>query len=41
MSSPTEIVQSVYAAFGRGDVWSLDGRLVASFAQESMVRMLG
>jgi acyl-CoA thioesterase II len=27
-------------AFGRGDVWSLDGRLVASFAQESMVRML-
>jgi acyl-CoA thioesterase-2 len=28
-------------AFGRGDVWSLDGRLVASFAQESMIRMLG
>ena len=27
-------------AFGRGDVWSLDGRLVASFAQESMIRML-
>jgi acyl-CoA thioesterase-2 len=26
--------------FGRGDVWSLDGRLVASFAQESMIRML-
>jgi acyl-CoA thioesterase II len=26
--------------FGRGDVWSADGRLVASFAQESMVRML-
>ena len=28
-------------AFGRGDVWSVDGRLVASFAQESMIRMLG
>lgn len=28
-------------AFGRGDVWSSDGRLVASFAQESMIRMLG
>jgi acyl-CoA thioesterase-2 len=28
-------------AFGRGDVWSLDGRLVASYAQESMIRMLG
>lgn len=28
-------------AYGRGDVWSLDGRLVASFAQESMIRMLG
>ena len=27
-------------AYGRGDVWSLDGRLVASFAQESMIRML-
>src|SRR3954469_23612890 len=27
-------------AYGRGDVWSFDGRLVASFAQESMVRML-
>ena len=27
-------------AFGRGEVWSLDGRLVASFAQESMIRML-
>jgi len=27
--------------FGRGDVWTLDGRLVASFAQESMIRMLG
>lgn len=27
-------------AFGRGDVWTRDGRLVASFAQESMVRML-
>jgi acyl-CoA thioesterase-2 len=27
-------------AFGRGDVWSADGRLVASFAQESMVRLL-
>jgi acyl-CoA thioesterase-2 len=27
-------------AFGRGDVWTLDGRLVASFAQESMIRML-
>jgi acyl-CoA thioesterase-2 len=26
-------------AFGRGDVWSQDGRLVASFAQESMIRM--
>lgn len=26
--------------FGRGDVWTADGRLVASFAQESMVRML-
>ena len=25
--------------FGRGDVWQ-DGRLVASFAQESMVRLL-
>ena len=28
-------------AFGRGDVWSEDGRLVASFAQESLVRMVG
>jgi acyl-CoA thioesterase-2 len=28
-------------AYGRGDVWSSDGRLVASFAQESMIRMLG
>jgi acyl-CoA thioesterase-2 len=28
-------------AYGRGDIWSLDGRLVASFAQESMIRMLG
>lgn len=27
-------------AFGRGDVWTEDGRLVASFAQESMIRML-
>jgi acyl-CoA thioesterase II len=27
-------------AFGRGDVWTIDGRLVASFAQESMVRLL-
>jgi acyl-CoA thioesterase-2 len=27
-------------AFGRGDVWTRDGRLVASFAQESMIRML-
>jgi len=27
--------------FGRGDVWTGDGRLVASFAQESMVRRLG
>jgi acyl-CoA thioesterase-2 len=27
-------------AFGRGDVWTEDGRLVASFAQESMVRLL-
>jgi acyl-CoA thioesterase II len=27
-------------AFGRGDVWARDGRLVASFAQESMIRML-
>jgi acyl-CoA thioesterase-2 len=27
-------------AFGRGDIWSQDGRLVASFAQESMIRML-
>ena len=27
-------------AFGRGDVWSSDGRLVASFAQESMIRLL-
>lgn len=27
-------------AFGRGDVWTQDGRLVASFAQESMVRLL-
>ncbi len=26
--------------FGRGDVWTRDGRLVASFAQESMVRPL-
>jgi acyl-CoA thioesterase-2 len=25
-------------SFGRGDVWTLDGRLVASFAQEAMVR---
>lgn len=28
-------------AFGRGDVWTADGRLVASFAQESMIRLLG
>lgn len=27
-------------AYGRGDVWTEDGRLVASFAQESMIRML-
>jgi acyl-CoA thioesterase II len=27
-------------AFGRGDVWTEDGRLVASFAQESMIRLL-
>jgi acyl-CoA thioesterase II len=27
-------------AYGRGDVWTQDGRLVASFAQESMIRML-
>jgi acyl-CoA thioesterase-2 len=27
-------------AYGRGDVWSFDGRLLASFAQESMIRML-
>jgi len=27
-------------AYGRGDIWTLDGRLVASFAQESMIRML-
>jgi acyl-CoA thioesterase II len=27
-------------AFGRGDVWTADGRLVASFAQESMIRLL-
>ncbi len=27
-------------AFGRGDVWTRDGRLVASFAQESMIRPL-
>lgn len=27
-------------AFGRGDVWTQDGRLVASFAQEAMVRLL-
>lgn len=27
-------------AYGRGDVWTVDGRLVASFAQESMIRML-
>ncbi|HVW81577.1 MAG TPA: acyl-CoA thioesterase domain-containing protein [Mycobacteriales bacterium] len=26
--------------FGRGDVWTQDGRLVASFAQESMIRPL-
>ena len=26
-------------AFGRGDVWTQDGRLVASFAQESMIRV--
>jgi acyl-CoA thioesterase-2 len=26
--------------FGRGDVWTADGRLVASFAQESMIRPL-
>jgi acyl-CoA thioesterase-2 len=26
-------------AFGRGDVWTQDGRLIASFAQESMIRM--
>jgi acyl-CoA thioesterase-2 len=26
--------------WGRGDVWTRDGRLVASFAQESMVRPL-
>jgi acyl-CoA thioesterase-2 len=26
-------------AFGRGDIWTQDGRLVASFAQESMIRV--
>lgn len=27
-------------AFGRGDVWTQDGQLVASYAQESMIRLL-
>jgi acyl-CoA thioesterase-2 len=27
-------------AFGRGDVWTRDGQLVASYAQESMIRLL-
>lgn len=27
-------------AFGRGDVWTNDGRLVASYAQESMIRLI-
>lgn len=31
-------VLSAGRSFGRGDVWSHDGRLVASFAQEAMVR---
>lgn len=33
-------VMSAGRTFGRGDVWTRDGRLVASFAQESMVRPL-
>lgn len=33
-------VQAGGRAFGRGDVWTQDGHLVASFAQESMIRML-
>jgi acyl-CoA thioesterase II len=36
-SSP---VISAGRCFGRGDVWTHDGRLVASFAQEAMVRPL-
>jgi acyl-CoA thioesterase-2 len=36
----TAPVLSGARVFGRGDVWTQDGRLVASFAQESMVRML-
>jgi acyl-CoA thioesterase-2 len=35
----TSPVLSGGRAFGRGDVWQ-DGRLVASFAQESMIRLL-
>jgi acyl-CoA thioesterase-2 len=31
-------VMSAGRSFGRGDVWTHDGRLVASFAQEAMVR---
>ena len=27
-------------SYGRGDVWTEDGSLVASFTQESMIRML-
>lgn len=38
--SQTAPVLSGARVFGRGDVWAQDGRLVASFAQESMVRML-
>jgi acyl-CoA thioesterase II len=36
----TSPVISAGRCFGRGDVWTHDGRLVASFAQEAMVRPL-
>jgi acyl-CoA thioesterase-2 len=38
--SQTAPVLSGARVFGRGDVWTQEGRLVASFAQESMVRLL-
>jgi acyl-CoA thioesterase-2 len=37
----TSPVMSAGRCFGRGDVWKSDGRLVASFTQEAMIRPIG